>query len=59
MRIYAARPWQRLYFCPEPQGQGSLRPMACEPLLELCTVELDEPPPPAGVSVELDEPAPP
>src|SRR5205814_1139727 len=23
----AARPWQRLYFLPEPHGQGSLRPI--------------------------------
>src|SRR6185312_4454000 len=24
--IYASWPWQCLYFLPEPQGQGSLRP---------------------------------
>src|SRR4029077_7441695 len=42
--IWPARPWQRLYFCPEPQGHGSLRPMACEPLLGACQGQLEEPP---------------
>ncbi len=60
MRItYAACPWQRLYFRPEPHGQGSLRPMACAPLPDGADcVELDEPPLPAGVNVDVDEPPP-
>ena len=59
MRIgtYAACPWQRLYLRPDPHGHGSLRPIAWEPLTAGRAVELEEPPPEAGVIVEVDDPA--
>src|SRR5215472_4970860 len=42
LKTYA--PWHFLYFLPEPQGQGSLRPTFSVPRTTCCTVRCSPPP---------------
>src|SRR4051812_6297277 len=51
---HASAPWQRLYFLPEPHGQGSFRPTAVASVRRCTTgVALDAPPERACVNVVL------